>query len=305
MESLYHICRSGGNFRQAVALAYAEQCGWPVFPLYIPRTPSRCSCGNARCPSIGKHPRTPHGLKDATTDLTIIKKTGVFWTDSNIGVVTGTASGLVVLDVDPRHGGDESLDRLEHQHGALPVTVEAKTGGGGRHLFFQHPGGGGRHLLFLDPDVSYIPSRTIAPGLDVKADGGYVVVYPSLHPTGQRYMWKRSCAPSETPLASLPSWLLPMVTKKPHGSSLECAGGELPIPSGTRNNTLTSFAGTMRRRGMTEAAIAAALQVENRLRCKPPLPPAEVQCIAKSVARYAPASAEGDLDILIIRGLRP
>ncbi len=63
------------------------------------------------------------------------------WPDANIGIVTGEISNLVVLDIDPKHGGDASLERLERRFGPLPATIEATTGGGGRHVYFAHPGG--------------------------------------------------------------------------------------------------------------------------------------------------------------------
>jgi hypothetical protein len=116
------------------------------------------------------------------------------WPDANVGVVTGAVSGLVVLDVDPRHGGDESLAVLEGIHGTLPRTVESLTGGGGQHLYFRHPG-------------TVVPSRSIAPGLDIKGDGGLVVSPPSQHISGRVYRWEPGCAPGEVPLADLPRWL--------------------------------------------------------------------------------------------------
>jgi hypothetical protein len=116
------------------------------------------------------------------------------WPNANVGVVTGTVSGLVVLDVDPRHGGDESLAALEGIHGLLPHTVESLTGGGGRHLYFRHPG-------------TVVPSRSIAPGLDIKGDGGLIVSPPSQHVSGRVYRWEPGCAPGEVPLADLPRWL--------------------------------------------------------------------------------------------------
>ena len=70
-----------------------------------------------------------------------------------------------MLDVDPRHGGENSLAVLEDIHGSLPHTVESLTGGGGQHVYFRHPG-------------AWVPCRPIAPGLDVKGDGGLVVARP-------------------------------------------------------------------------------------------------------------------------------
>ena len=88
------------------------------------------------------------------------------WSEAGIGIVTGAVSGLVVLDIDPRHGGDGSLGRLEQHYERLPATVECRSGGGGRHLYFAHPGGLVRNKVGL------------APGVDLRGDGGYVVAPP-------------------------------------------------------------------------------------------------------------------------------
>ena len=115
--------------------------------------------------------------------------------DYNVAIVTGALSGLVVVDVDPRHGGKESLRELEREHGALPETIESVTGGGGRHLYFSHPGGD-------------VPNRTnIKPGIDLRGDGGCVVAPPSVHPSGKRYRWKKAHGPGDVELAALPDWL--------------------------------------------------------------------------------------------------
>jgi len=115
--------------------------------------------------------------------------------DFNVSIVTGAISGLIVVDVDPRHGGDVSLKELEREHGPLPETVESVTGGGGRHLYFAHPGG-------------QIHNRTnVAPGIDIRGDGGCIVAPPSVHPSGKPYRWKKGHAPGQIELASLPAWL--------------------------------------------------------------------------------------------------
>jgi hypothetical protein len=115
--------------------------------------------------------------------------------DYNVGIVTGALSGLVVLDVDPRHGGDKSLRKLEREHGSLPKTLESITGGGGRHVYFSHPGGEVRNRV------------GIVPGIDLRGDGGCIVAPPSVHPSGKRYRWVKGRAPGEIPLARLPDWL--------------------------------------------------------------------------------------------------
>ena len=106
----------------ATALEYASR-GWPVFPVHVPAG-GGCSCGNPGCEHVGKHPRTQHGLLDATTDEATIRQWWTDWPDANIGFATGAASGIVVLDIDPRHGGDKTLAGWERQHGLLPHAVE-------------------------------------------------------------------------------------------------------------------------------------------------------------------------------------
>ena len=117
------------------------------------------------------------------------------WPRANLAVVTGRISGIVVVDIDPKHGGTDALAALEAYHGALPDTVESVTGGGGRHIYFAHPGYEVRNRAGL------------APGIDLRGDGGCIIVPPSVHPSGKRYAWKPGHAPGQIGLAPLPVWL--------------------------------------------------------------------------------------------------
>ncbi len=138
------------------------------------------------------------------------------WPEANVGVVTGKVSGLVVLDVDPRHGGGESLAALETIYGPVPHTVESLTGGGGQHLYFRHPG-------------TVVPCRSIAPGLDVKGDSGLVVCPPSAHVSGRAYAWEAGCAPGDVPVADLPWWIQAMAQES--APPLSTAGrAPRPVP---------------------------------------------------------------------------
>jgi putative DNA primase/helicase len=199
--------------------------------------------GHPVLPCRGKLPLTAHGVHDATTDPDVIAK----WPEGcNVGIATG--HGLVVLDVDPRHGGDDALYELERGHGKLPPTASVVTGGGGQHYYFAADGLGNS-------------SGRLGPGLDLKGEGGYVIAPPSVHESGRQYEWDELAEP-----APLPEWIRERLT---------ATNGAAPpvddaIPSGERNGALASFAGTMRRRGAAEQEIAAALVVMNRLRCKPP-----------------------------------
>jgi Bifunctional DNA primase/polymerase, N-terminal/Primase C terminal 1 (PriCT-1) len=266
------------------ALTYAGY-GWRVFPCHTP-TNDGCSCRNPRCEHSGKHPRfhqddLPHGVTNATTDAQQIRLWWTRWPEANIGIATGAESGLVVLDVDPNKGGALALEDLLVVHGALPETVESLTGGGGRHVAFQHQGS----------EIKNSASK-LGAGLDIRGDGGYVIAPPSLHASGCRYEWEASSHPTDVPLAPMPEWLLELVTasQRAHAASNghDKVGGT--IPEGRRNDTLASLAGSMRRRDMTAEEIYAALAVVNAQRCQPPLADGEVRRIAQSIARYEPAA---------------
>lgn len=243
------------------ALRYAQR-GWPVFP----------------CAPRAKAPLTQHGLKDGTTDPDIIRAWWARWPDANIGVVTGDQSGFFVLDVDPRSGGDDTLSDLEQRYGPLPETVEALTGGGGRHILFRCPPG--------------LRCTKLGEGLDLKANGGYIVAAPSVHPSGRCYEWEAAHHPDDMPIADPPAWLLSLL-KPPKAATTAHPTGE-SIPEGQRNGTLTRLAGAMRRHGADAEAIFAALWQHNLAHCDPPLAEAEVRRIAGSVARYEPAK-DGEL----------
>jgi len=169
--------------------------GWSVVPLHTPLARG-CSCGRPECPSPGKHPRLPwERWRQQRATVDDVRRWWRRWPRANVGVVTGAVSGVIVLDIDPRNGGDRSLEDLEAGYGSLPATVEADTGGGGRHLYFRHPG-------------RAIVPRPIAPGLDLKGDGGLIVAPPSLHPSGATYRWAPGCRPDDVELATAPAWVL-------------------------------------------------------------------------------------------------
>jgi hypothetical protein len=182
------------NPRLRSALDAAER-GWFVLPLYHP-IGQRCSCGKDCGKDIGKHPRIKDWPTTATRDPNLITRWWTQWPEANIGILTGAKSGLVVIDIDPRNGGHLTVDDLETEHGKFPATVESITGSPGRHLCYCHPGG----RLRCGTDV-------LGPGVDVKADGGYIVVPPSLHASGRRYEWEVSSHPDDIPLAPLPEWI--------------------------------------------------------------------------------------------------
>ena len=192
------------------------------------------------------------------------------WSWSGVGIVTGRLSGVLVLDVD---GPEGEAELRRHGHPATPMV---RTPSGGLHLYFRHPE---QHVR---------TGIRVAPGLDVKAAGGYVVAPPSVGANGEPYEWVVS--PQDADLADPPAWLMALLEQERSKGPAGPVGER--IPKGARNKDLASLAGTMRRRGMGEAEIFAALDVTNRERCKPPLPVEEVRRISGSVARYEPASGQ-------------
>jgi hypothetical protein len=197
--------------------------------------------------------------------------------DANLAIVTGAVSGLAVLDVDPRHGGIASLARWECDHGALPHSVEAQTGGGGRHLYFEHPGGELRSRVGL------------APGLDLRADGGLVVAPPSLHPTGGRYRWLPGRAPDEAHPAPIPGWLLEIARGETPGQAPPLQGWRRrvheAVPEGRRNDTIASFTGHLLWHGIDPVVARELLRCWNRTHCRPPLSDHEVTRTVESITR--------------------
>ncbi|WP_344573389.1 bifunctional DNA primase/polymerase [Actinoplanes palleronii] len=154
------------------ALAYARH-GIPVLPVHTPAQGGVCSCARgARCDSPGKHPRLRHGLTEASTDPHVITLWWTHWPQANVGLRTGVV--MDVADVDSAQG----WHGLRHLLGdEMPPGPQVRTGGGGRHLWFQPTGHGNRvHLV---------------PGLDWRGAGGYVLAPPSRHVAGTGYTWIR------------------------------------------------------------------------------------------------------------------
>ena len=232
------------------------------------------------CEPGRKTPACANGFLDATTDEATIRAWWARNPRANVAMATGKVSGMVAVDVDPRHGGDEGLLDLAARHGPLPETAESLSGGGGRHVFLAHPGG-------------HVPcsQSEIAPGVDIKGDGGYVVLPPSVHPGGGAYAWEFSSDIADVRPAACPQWLVALIRapgdKTPQGRTSRPSDANV-IPSGQRNTALASLGGGMRRMGMSHNEILAALQEANQSRCDPPLDASEVEAIAASVARYEP-----------------
>jgi hypothetical protein len=248
------------------ALYYAEE-EWPLFPC-APRS---------KFPLFSER-NGGHGSKDATTDAKLIT---AWWTKApkaNIALATGHK--FWVLDIDPRHGGDESLESLELKHGKLPDTLAAVTPTGGKHLYFALP-----------PDfVVRNSAGKIGPGIDVRGDGGYVLAAPSIHPDGGEYQWDGMDG-FRSPILPAPEWLFKLIKGEPQSDKRKAEVIPMRIPHGQQHDWLVSVAGSMRNRGAVEDEIYAALITMNNSRCEVPGPDKNIRKIAHSMMQYSPGSA--------------
>lgn len=236
------------------ALVYAAR-GWPVLPLHSIDA-GRCTCGNSKCDHPGKHPRTQHGLKDATTAELQIRLWWKRWPTANVGIRTGATARLVVLDLDARKGGLESARQLGLLTDAPPATLAVATGGGGLHLYLHHPG----HCVKNS-------ASSIAPGIDVRGDNGYVVAPPSMHSSGRAYAWRGDC-PSEP--APLPPGLVDKPVprgRRPAVQMVRCDNGQhwldkalARASEGNRNETGLWLACQLRDSGVSASDTEAVMR---------------------------------------------
>lgn len=244
------------NKTLAVALEYSKR-GLCVFP---------CN---------GKTPSTVNGCRDASKVPSVIIGWWNKWPNANIGVATGPAYDLWVLDIDG-FDGEENLARLEMEHGRLPQTVEVVTGGGGRHIWFRWPHGA---------DIRNSAGR-IASGIDVRGVGGYVISPPSRHNSGREYSWS---VDSGEEILDAPEWLLKLVIApkgearaKPQDEWLKLMQG---VGVGQRNDAIARLAGLLLRKHIDPYIALELCQAWNESRCNPSLPVKEVTHTVDSIAR--------------------
>ena len=200
-------------------------------------------------------------------------------------MATGPESGVFVLDVDGEQGL-AALANLQLQGFVLPKTLMTRTWRG-THFFFQWPSSG---------TVIRNSVGKLAAGLDVRGTAGYVIVPPSVHPSGAAYEF----VDENAPIAGAPERLLGMleqISAAPDSRTATAQESPEIISEGQRNSTLMSLAGSMRRKGMTPAAIEAGLLAENVERCVPRLDEREVKAIARSASRYERAPAKDNAEL--------
>ncbi len=226
-----------------------------------------------------KSPYTPRGFKDASTNLGRVNALFNRYRGAKIGMPTGKRSGILVVDVDRLEALEELGPELVSR---LRETLTVRTPSGGLHFYLKH--------------VEGLTNRTggLPAGIDIRAEGGYVVVPPSEGYTIE----------TRAPIADAPEGLVDILREKPArearspgpGVKVDIETG--PIPEGGRNNTLASIAGRLRACGFDRDGIEDALLRINAERCDPPLEEDEVLKIAASVARYAPGKAGPDAETL-------
>lgn len=243
----------------AAAEQYAEQ-GWRIFPLQV----------------RGKKPRLgSHGFQDATTDLAVVRQ---WWKEeprANIGHCPGPIH--LVADID----GPAAL-RVATALGLLEdPTLTCRTGRpdfNGRHLYFQHPKAGtvigNKRLAIERGALVQVDGKT--PALELKADAGYVVIPPSIHPSGTPYQWQ-----AVEDIRPLPPLALEAIGR----DALKPAIGDT-IHAGGRDVELVRIAGALWRLGCGTDMIETALQAINRHHVRPPMPETVVAAKVASVARY-------------------
>lgn len=227
---------------------------------------------------MNKHPYTPHGVKDATKDLTVIREWWKRWPDANVAIACGSISGgLVVIDqdVDDRTGKDginELSDWSRENHVEIPDSPLAITGSGGYH----------QYMWSADPG-KYKNAVGVLEGVDIRTDGGYVVAPPSIHGNGHRYEWEYP--PDEYELAEADGILGKLFKGKQDESGDKFTVPE-QIEAGGRNDALFRMACSLQSQGVPDDGILAAVLATNKLKCNPPLPEDEVEKSVRSALRF-------------------
>ena len=259
------------------ALAYATKFNFSVIPLHWIEN-SRCSCGQKGLCSEGKHPLTKNGVKDATKDITQIIKWWNKWPNANIGIACGVKSDIFVVDVDVDNtiDGHDTLKDLENRYGKLPNTPMQLTGSGGTHYIFKN-------------NVEIKNLVKFLPGLDIRAEDGYILGAPSSPISGKEYIWEVNSHILDVPIVEAPNWLLniarqynkKVLKKRPSTYWVELFKG---TSEGNRNNGATSLTGYLFRKYLDIELICEIVEMWNE-RNVPPLSQKELESIVISVAK--------------------
>jgi hypothetical protein len=277
--------------------------GHAVFPVNWPvehRSRLICSCGSddrgRPCGNPAKHPYgklAPNGLLSATTETGIVKHWfGYLAPQANLGVVT---ERLVVLDIDPRHGGDESFAALEREH-EIPPTWRALTGGGGAHVLFGAPDG----IEIGNVVAKQMDDPPLGRGIDIRARGGYIVAPPSRHISGRSYAWSVDHHPQDVRLAPAAAWLVEKLARRATNGGkghepAQWVARKAGMVSEYRDMAIAQIAGKLLRAVSLDPAFVATLVHDwNACHCDPPLPEHEVQGIFNRICEKEIKRLEAD-----------
>lgn len=262
------------------ALRY-QAMGLNVVPLHSVGADGLCTCGSPRCGKPGKHPRVKwRSLQDAPMTRGQIEQ---FWhdrPDSNIGIITGEASDLAVLDIDGAKGL-ESLANAGLPVDELPVAPTVVSGGGGLHLYYRM-------------SESARTRGKALPGVDVRAEGGLVVAPPSMHSSGRPYRWQEGRSLEDLDPADFDFGLLSAPPSKRRRRAPWYEQMLVGVGEGVRNDAAARLAGRYVGLGLSEAETTLILQAWN-LRNEPPLPESEIKQVVASIARRDQTDAESTL----------
>lgn len=248
-------------------IAYAKK-GLKVIPVHGVRSDGSCTCNNPDCRNIGKHPREKNWPQVATTNITTIEAWWEKYPDANVGIVPD--SGLVVVDVDPRNGGDKSIVSVYKSINYKPVAPKVLTGGGGFHEYYKSTS-------------PLIKNRTGAiPGGDIKTAGGFVVAPPSRHSSGNTYRHdpERSLLSCEIP--EMPDALVNALFGS-ENKKVDHKNNSGVILEGARNDKLFRYACKMKRMGHEKKEAQWLVILKNESECKPPLEDDEIIRIVENV----------------------
>jgi hypothetical protein len=278
---------------EAAALSLAED--FKVIPNWWPDASGVCACSKrAECPSAGKHPiltrwDDPTSENCATNDKAKIRALWRKYPNANIGIATGSLGGIVVLDADFPKGGDEGIQTLLERLGldTMPPTMEVNTGAG-VHFYFKYDG----------EEIKNSASK-LAPGVDVRGQGGQVISAPSVHRSGRRYMLANNLKPIPLPESFREE--MQRVSKKevqPVNTStvrafVPRAGTYSPsfvtkvFPEGERNDGIrdVSYGRWVNGWAADESDLVSQMLEVNATRCSPPLPNDDVIELARRTAR--------------------
>ena len=246
------------------ALEYAEQYGLAVHPLV----------------TRDKRPATPHGFRDATTDADQIAQAWAARPSMNIGAAMGKASGGIIcidIDVDDAYDGNETVYEWETEHGRLPETATAVTGRGGTHLYYR-----------VDREIK--PSANASLHVDIRGDGSYVVLPPSVHPNGQAYYWDLD--PADVGFADADDNVYAFIEHVRPGAGAERFDPSQDVEKGGRDAAVFRLCCSLWAKNLPRDVIEAAAHQFNAEHCKPPLPRAEVDKKVRSATKYPPGPSE-------------